>query len=487
MSLDLTNEINEMISSANMREEQVLDLIRDMIRSAYKRKYGTDENVQIEFDDTNRLMDVYQIKKVVREEEWYNEHTEISIDDAKDLVEDVEIGDVISIPLDPKTFESSSVQSAKQRGQQIVREFTNDRVYANAKSLENKLIFGKLTKRKESGEYTVDIKLDKADVVFPLRGQSPRETYQDGEQMKFLVERVEKADAQETNRKKRKGPSQVRVVLSRSSRDFIKALLDNEVPEISNGDVEIVAIARQAGVRTKIAVDTKKIDVDPVGAVVGQKGSRIQTIMNECEGEKIDVIRYSSDPLAFVANALIPAQVERVVTIDPQSRHVVAIVDDNQLGFAIGQGGVNVKLAKMLTDWNIDVKTQAQFAEMEINQKIIEDANALFKNEDEEDVRLSNEDLGIAPDDTPLDDIGLDEDLVAKLHNLDIWSVEEFFELGEEELKESGLTEDEINTVRNSVVFEEDDDYTFTCPSCGAEVPSGTAVCPNCGAEFEFE
>lgn len=489
MSLDLRVEIDSMINERNMSEEQVLSLINDMIKSAYKRKYGTDENCLIEFDDSNRVMSVYQIKKVVAEENWYSESMEIPLDEALELVDDVEIGDELKIEMDPKTFEASSVQSAKQRSQQIVKEYYNDKLYADAKRKEGKLIYGEIKRRRDNGDYGVNLNLD-VEATFPVRSQSPRETYSIQQKYKFLVERVDKADSQSDSQRKGKGAKGVRIYLTRGSKDFVKALVENEVPEISSGDVEIKSIARQAGVRTKIAVDTHKTDVDPVGAVVGAKGSRIQTVMTECEGEKIDVVRYSSDPLVFVANALIPAQVQRVVTIDPASKHIVAIVDDNQLGIAIGQAGVNVKLAKMLCDWNIEVKTPAQFAEMEETQKIYENVEDLFSPEvvGEEAVdSISNDQIGIAPDDTPISDIGLSDGLVEKLHARDIWSVEEFFDYTEDELVELGFSADEIQEVKSNVVIEEEEEYSFECPNCHSILAAGTTVCPNCGVEFEFE
>lgn len=489
MSLDLRVEIDSMINERNMSEEQVLSLINDMIKSAYKRKYGTDENCLIEFDDSNRVMSVYQIKKVVTEENWYSESMEIPLDEALELVDDVEIGDELKIEMDPKTFEASSVQSAKQRSQQIVKEYYNDKLYADAKRKEGKLIYGEIKRRRDNGDYGVNLNLD-VEATFPVRSQSPRETYSIQQKYKFLVERVDKADSQSDSQRKGKGAKGVRIYLTRGSKDFVKALVENEVPEISSGDVEIKSIARQAGVRTKIAVDTHKTDVDPVGAVVGAKGSRIQTVMTECEGEKIDVVRYSSDPLVFVANALIPAQVQRVVTIDPASKHIVAIVDDNQLGIAIGQAGVNVKLAKMLCDWNIEVKTPAQFAEMEETQKIYENVEDLFSPEvvGEEAVdAISNDQIGIAPDDTPISDIGLSDGLVEKLHARDIWSVEEFFDYTEDELVELGFSADEIQEVKSNVVIEEEEEYSFECPNCHSILAAGTTVCPNCGVEFEFE
>ena len=493
MSLDLTSEINAMISDRNMSEDQVISLIHDMIKSAYKKKYGTDENCLIEFDDTMRKMSVYQIRKVVKEENWYSEFTEIPVEDAIELTgsDDIAEGDEVKILLDPKNFESASVQSAKQRGQQIVKEYFNDKLYADNKRKEGKLIYGEIKRKKDNGDYAVNIGQD-VEAAFPQRAQSPRETYSIQQKYKFLVERVEKADASGEQRRGRSKDRErgVRIYLTRASKDFVRALVENEVPEIASGDVEIKSIARQAGIRTKIAVDTRKSDVDPVGAVVGAKGLRIQAVMTECEGEKIDIIRYSDDPLAFVANALIPAQVQRVVVIDPQSKHIVAIVDDNQLGIAIGQGGVNVKLAKMLCDWNIEVKTPAQFAEMEQTQKIYENVEELFKKDEEtpsEEHQYTNEDIGIDPDDTPISDIGLDSSLVEKLQKRDIWSVEEFFEYSNDELKDLGFTDEEIQEVRSVVVIEEDDEYTFECPNCHSVLPAGTTVCPNCGVEFEFE
>ena len=505
--LDLTEAINSIISVNHMEEDVVLNLVKDMLTSAYKRKFGTDENVSIKFfpDETGKMrkVEVYSVKEVVEEENWYDAVKQIPLDDARELAEDVDVGDYLEIPIDPSTFEYSAVQSAKQRSQQVVKEYNTDRIYMEAKAMEGKLVYGviKRNQKHNASDYLVDLNLKEKDggmeqdALFPLRGQSPRETYTEGTRYKFFVEKVDKGE--DTQRRGRDGRMQtrkggVRIILTRASKEFVKALIENEVPEISSGDVEIVSIARQAGIRTKIAVDTKKADLDPVGATVGKSGSRIQTVMAECEGEKIDIIRYSSDPLAFIANSLIPAQVRRVVTIDPHTKHVVAIVDDSQLGIAIGQGGVNVKLAKALTDWNIEVKTQAQFNEMEETLEIYRNVDDLFKPEAEEaapeEHALTNEDIGIDPDDTPLTDIGLPEKLVRKLHDVDIWSIQEFFEYPDQELLEMGITQEEIDQVKDSVVItEEGDEEEFECPVCHQMLAAGTTVCPNCGAEFEFE
>lgn len=496
--LDLTDEINSMISERHMDEEKVLSLIRDMLVSAYKRKFGTDENAVVRFfpnkaGDENRAVEIYSVKEVVDEENWYDRVKQIPLDEAQSLAEGVEIGDSLEIPLDPKNFEYSAVQSAKQRSQQVVKEYNTDRVYVDAKAMEGKLVIGEVKKSLRNGDFLVNLNLEDTDAIFPVRGQSPRESYEIQEKLKFFVEKVDRGEENRgrdafRNKQKRGG---VRILLSRASKEFVRALIENEVPEITTGDVEIKAIARHAGVRTKVAVDTRKTDIDPVGSTVGKAGTRIQTVMTECEGEKIDVVRYSDDPLVFIANALIPAQVRRVVTIDPATKHVVAIVDDSQLGIAIGQNGVNVKLAKMLCDWNIEVKTQDQFNEMEETMQIYKNVDSLFKSEDEEEEApvLTNSEIGIDPDDTPLTDIGLNDKLVSKLHDVDIWSIQEFFDYTDDELREKGLSDDEIATVRNSVEVEEEEAEggVFECPICHTELPAGTEVCPNCGAEFEFE
>ena len=496
--LDLTDEINSMISERHMDEEKVLSLIRDMLVSAYKRKFGTDENAVVRFfpnkaGDENRAVEIYSVKEVVDEENWYDRVKQIPLDEAQSLAEGVEIGDSLEIPLDPKNFEYSAVQSAKPRSQQVVKEYNTDRVYVDAKAMEGKLVIGEVKKSLRNGDFLVNLNLEDTDAIFPVRGQSPRESYEIQEKLKFFVEKVDRGEENRgrdafRNKQKRGG---VRILLSRASKEFVRALIENEVPEITTGDVEIKAIARHAGVRTKVAVDTRKTDIDPVGSTVGKAGTRIQTVMTECEGEKIDVVRYSDDPLVFIANALIPAQVRRVVTIDPATKHVVAIVDDNQLGIAIGQSGVNVKLAKMLCDWNIEVKTQDQFNEMEETMQIYKNVDSLFKSEGEEEEApvLTNSEIGIDPDDTPLTDIGLDDKLVSKLHDVDIWSIQEFFDYTDDELREKGLSDDEIATVRNSVEVEEEEAEggVFECPICHTELPAGTEVCPNCGAEFEFE
>ena len=511
--IDLTNDIREMMDQKDMSFKEVKSIITDMLKSAYKRKFGTDENAEVKFytkkKDSSRIyVDILAKKTVVEEEDYFNEVTEIPYDDAVLLAGDeVEVGDSLEIPLNPKTFEYSAVQSAKQRGQQVSKEMTDDKTFIKAKSMEFTLVKGELKKiGKNNSDWLVDVGFGEENLaVFPLRGQSPRETYEMGDTLRFFVEKVDRGDEIVTKdnktgktKKKKRG---VKISLSRSCKEFVKCLLEAQLrEEIDNGTVVIKSIARQVGVRTKVAVDTKKSDTDPVGATVGKAGCKIQTITNEIAGEKIDVVRYNEDPIVLIANALTPAQVQRVVEIDPVSKYAVAIVDDKDQGLAIGQNGVNVKLAKTLCDWVIDVKTKSQFNEMDQTQLIHETVGSLFKDneaplenvEEKEEVvkTLTNEEIGIAEGETPISDIGLDPHLVKKLHNADIWSIEEFFDYTDEELLERGISAEEIEAVKGSVEIvteEEEGDGSFECPVCHEIVPAGSTSCPNCGAEFEFE
>ena len=511
--IDLTSDIRDMMAQKDMSLKEVKSIITDMLKSAYKRKFGTDENAEVKFftkkKDSSRIyVDILSKKTVVEEEDFFNEVTEIPYDEAVFLAGDeVEVGDTLEIPLNPRTFEYSAVQSAKQRGQQVSKEMTDDKTFIKAKSMEFTLVKGELKKiGKNNSDWLVDVGFGEENLaVFPLRGQSPRETYDMGDTLRFFVEKVDRGDEVITRdtktgktKKKKRG---VKISLSRSCKEFVKCLLEAQLrEEIDNGTVVIKSIARQVGVRTKVAVDTKKSDTDPVGATVGKAGCKIQTITNEIAGEKIDVVRYDEDPIVLIANALTPAQVQRVVEIDPVSKYAVAIVDDKDQGLAIGQNGVNVKLAKTLCDWVIDVKTKSQFNEMDQTQLIHETVGSLFKDneaplenvEEKEEVvkTLTNEEIGIAEGETPISDIGLDPHLVKKLHNADIWSIEEFFDYTDEELLERGISAEEIEAVKGSVEIvteEEEGDGSFECPVCHEIVPAGSTSCPNCGAEFEFE
>ncbi|MGH0054342.1 MAG: transcription termination factor NusA, partial [Sphaerochaetaceae bacterium] len=376
MATEIGDAIRSMVAEKNISEELVINTIEDILRAAYKRKFGTDENAVIEFSEDFTSVELASRRQIVDDDEWYNEVTEIPLSEAKEIHAECEIGDELLIPVDLKEFDRISVQSAKQRAHQSFRDIQKDTLYSEFKAKEGQLIIGYYRRQAPNGDIYVDI--GSTEGLLPRRNQSSRESYQSNDKIKCYVESVEKAE---------RG---VRVILSRTSSELIRKLFEVEVPEIAQNQIDIVKIVREAGYRTKVAVASRNDDIDPVGACVGLKGNRIQTIMSEIEGEKIDILRYDPNPINYIHNALSPAQVKDVVVLDKNIYHAVAIVEDSQLSLAIGKQGLNVRLANKLVDWMIDVKTQAQFDEMDIAKEARSKAESIFLDEQE----YYNEELG---------------------------------------------------------------------------------------------
>ena len=491
---DMRDAILQMSEEKHISQEMVLETIREFVKAAYKRKFGTDENVVVDFSEDLSELRCSARKVVVEEENYYNEVTEIPLDEARELADDVEVGDSLMIPLDPHTFDRGAVQSAKQRAQQSFKDIQNNYTYSEFKNKEGEVIQCYVNSQNQTGDYHMNVG-GGIEGVLPVRNQSPRESFTTGESVKCYLERVENPD-QNRNRGGFRGraKNEVRIILSRTSPELVRKFLELQVPEIYDHQIEIFKIVRQAGIRTKVAVRSNVHDLDPVGATVGLKGNRIQTIMTELEGEKIDVIQWEENPLAYIANALTPAQVTKVLPIDLATKHAVAIVEDNQVGIAIGLSGANVKLANQLCDWIIEVKTQAQFEEMEITQEAREKAEAIFASgddsfmsEEKESEHLSAEQLGISENETLFSDLAISRELVKKLEFHDVYTAEEFFDLSDEEVAAIGLTEEEKAEIASVIDLEEEQEEQFECPNCGAVLPAGTTHCPSCGVEFEFE
>ena len=295
------------------------------------------------------------------------------------------------------------------------------------------------------------------------------------------------------------------MILSRSDKKLVTSILEREVPEISDGTVEIINAVRDAGYRTKVAVYSKREEVDPVGACVGLKGVRIQNVINELSKEKIDVLKWDPDPTEFIKNALSPAQVERVVILDAEKRQALAIVQDTQFSLAIGRQGQNVRLANKLCDWNIDVKTVEQAEEMDLsNVATVQNARNLFNDDYEE---TSYDEINTVSE-LP----GVDENIAAILKENGIDLIQDFVEKYDEnaiEIAEVSKEElDKINELINqNVEFVDDeeseetsedsssqeteeesqqDEEEYFCPECGAKITLDMTQCPNCGVEFEF-
>lgn len=498
MATEIGDAIRSMVAEKSISEELVISTIEDILRAAYKRKFGTDENAVIEFSEDYTSVELASRRQIVDDDEWYNEVTEIPLSEAKEIHEECEIGDELLIPVDLKEFDRISVQSAKQRAHQSFRDIQKDTLYSEFKAKEGQLIIGYYRRQAPTGDIYVDI--GSTEGLLPRRNQSSRESYQSNDKIKCYVESVEKAE---------RG---VRVILSRTSSELIRKLFEVEVPEIAQNQIDIIKIVREAGYRTKVAVASRNDDIDPVGACVGLKGNRIQTIMSEIEGEKIDILRYDPNPINYIRNALSPAQVKDVVVLDKNIYHAVAIVEDSQLSLAIGKQGLNVRLANKLVDWMIDVKTQAQFDEMDIAKEARSRAESIFLDEQEyygeELVAQNDEEVFIGQegevvpeesfvdeDEIALSELPLDEMLLKKLHFHDVYSVEEFINLSEEDLASfSDLSEEEIiaikDTINEYVDIVEDEEETeteYVCPNCGSSITEDMNVCPNCGTGLVFE
>jgi len=487
MPSDMGDAIKRLIDSG-ISEDLVKSTIEDFLKAAYKRKFGSDANAVISFSDNLTTVELSSRKMIVDEDNYYRTLDQISLEEAKEYNDEAEIGDVMLIPIDiNKTFDRISVQSAKQKAHQSFRDIQKDSIYSEFKNKEGMLINGYFNRKIRNDIF---VNIGSTEGILPARYQSPRESYSQDDKIKCFVEKVEKND---------RG---VRVILSRTSAELVKHLFELEVPEIGQGQIEIINVAREAGYRSKVSVKTNNQDIDPVGACVGLKGNRIQTVIKEIEGEKIDVINYDSNPVNYIMNALTPAQVLDVVITDRLTYKAIAIVDESQLSLAIGKGGLNVKLAKKLCDWNIDVKTPAEFQEMNFVNDAKQRAEFFFNNGSEEEYIDDNtevaeeiQDTGIADDEIQFSEIELDENIVAKLQFHDVYTIEEFVNLSESEISEFGdFSSEELQAINSIIlqyvdIVEEDDEdeYEYTCPNCGHVITLDMSECPECGTGLAFE
>lgn len=369
MSAQLAEAIRQLVSDKGISEELIMTTIEEFLLAAYKRKYGHDDNAVVKFSDDGQDVTLYAQKEIV--DEVMDPATEIALSEALELNDECEIGDELLIEVDPSEFDRVAVQSAKQKARQTLREIQKDTLYSEFKDKVGEMIIG-YYQRERNGNIFVD--LGKTEGMMPKRYQSPREVYRPNDRIKALIYEVSKT------------PTGLQIILSRTHTDFVRRIFELEVPEVYDKTVEIFKIVREPGYRTKIAVYSNRDDVDPVGACVGMKGVRIQSIVRELEGEKIDILKYDVDTRSFIKNALSPAEVSSVVILDESKRQALAIVPETQLSLAIGKQGLNVRLANRLADWNIDVKTEDQFAEMDIAADTKRAVSALFGDVEEEEI-----------------------------------------------------------------------------------------------------
>src|SRR5258705_8512869 len=347
-SADILAAFREVTNVKQMERSELYGLLQDGIMAALAKKYGPNVQAEVEIDDNRGGIRIVLLKTVVESVE--DASREITLEDARQFDEGFEVGDVLEEPVDFAEFGRSAVQAAKQRIIQRVREGERSKIRDEFSTKLGELLSGEV-QQIERGKLVVMLnKFREAEAIIPYREQNHREHFHQGEPIRAVLKRVEETP---------KGP---RLILSRADPRFVKALFKLEVPEIQQGIVDIRASAREVGSRTKIAVSSRDDSIDPVGACVGLKGSRVQAVVNELGGERIDIVPWSPDPERFGKLSLAPARVARVFS-DPDSKTIQAIVDEDQLSLAIGRNGQNVRLASELTGWKIDLYSSREWLE----------------------------------------------------------------------------------------------------------------------------
>lgn len=427
--------IEELIDKG-MSREKVHEMVQDFIKAAYKRKYGTDENCYVEISEDSASFNVYMTKIVVADDDCSDTLLEIALSEAKEVNNDADVGDEILIPIDVSNFNRIAVMNGKQRFRQQTREYTKNAVFSEFKTKEHQIILGYVVRTDEKGDVYVELGSG-VEGRLAKNAQIPGETFKKDDKIKCYLEEVRNTD---------RG---VDIVLSRASGDFVKRFFELQVPEIGDKVVEIYKVSRKAGYRTKLAVYTNTPEVDPVGACVGLHGQRIQAVMNELSGEKVDIVPYDPDPKVFIEAALSPATVSFIRIVDYTAKKAYAVVEDSQLAYAIGKGGMNVQLANKLTDWLIDIKTQEQYDELDLGKEVREDVERLFQEDIQEDSMMENEEQYIVEEEEDGDnvlfaDLPFKESVISKIEAKGINSVNAYFDNEPDDPKEYfGFTDEE--------------------------------------------
>jgi N utilization substance protein A len=357
MNGELLKALEALEEEKGITKEVILEAIEAAVLSAYKKKHGPSaQNVRVEVDRGTGEMRAYQVRTIV--ESVDDEHTQIALAEAREWDDSATVGDMVEleVTVDPQEFGRIAAQTAKQVVVQRLREGERDLVYKEFRDREGDIVTGTVQRIERKNVY---LDLGRIEAVLPPTEQIPRESYRQSERIKAYVVEV------------RQGTRGPQIVVSRTHPGLLKRLFELEVPEIYEGIVEIKAIAREAGGRSKIAVSSRDKNVDAVGACVGPKGSRVQAIVDELKGEKIDIVPWNADQALFVAGALSPAKVSRV-EIDDETKTAQVIVPDNQLSLAIGREGQNARLAAKLTGWRIDIKSETQIKEIEAKKLFID-------------------------------------------------------------------------------------------------------------------
>jgi N utilization substance protein A len=341
MSATINEYIDALCKEQNIDREFVIEAMKEAVKAAARKQFKAGEDIQVEWDNDTGL-EIYAQRVVVEDVE--DPRMELSLEEAREMVDDVEIGDALMLPMPMEDLGRIAAQTAKQILFQKVRDAVRQQIYEQYVDKTGDLVNG-FVKRFERGNMIVDLGTS-LEAIMPRSQQARGENWNQGERIRVVIHEVHKES---------KGPQ---IEVSRTSPELLKRLFEMEVPEIYDETVVIKSAVREPGERAKIAVVSNERDVDPVGACVGMKGSRVQNIIRELRGEKIDIIEWSDEPSVFAANALSPAKVNQVRITDIEKRQMEVIVNEDQLSLAIGKRGQNVRLATRLVGWNIDIRSE---------------------------------------------------------------------------------------------------------------------------------
>ncbi len=366
---ELIQALTQVTNQTGIDKELVFEALETSILAACKRNFGTSDNIDVNINRKTGDYTVTAKKDVVSEADLTNKNTQISISDALKIDSAYQIGDVCQVPLDPKKFGRIAAQNAKQIIVQRLHEEERSLIYNDYKSKEFEMVTG-LIQRKERGNVYLNLD-DKVEALLPAKEQIVGEEYPLNRRIKVYVEEV---------KDQQRGPM---MIVSRTHPELIKRLFEQEVPEIHDGIVMIKSIAREAGSRSKMAVYSRDPMVDPLGACVGPGGNRVNAIVKELGGEKIDIVIWSQEPSKFIAMALNPSEVDRV-DVDEEGRTASVVVPDSQLSLAIGKEGQNARLAAKLTGYKIDIKSETQAKQAQSEDDYDFDFDFDFSDEDEE-------------------------------------------------------------------------------------------------------
>lgn len=479
MAGDLSEAVKQLVADKGISEELILKTIEMALLAAYKKKYGTTSNAETYIDEEHDVVKIYSKKEIVDKVE--EPVFEIELSEAQKLHSGAEVGDEMLIEIKPEDFGRIAAQTAKQVVRQRLKEIEKDVVYNEFKQREGEMIVGYF-QRERTG--TIYVNLGRTEGIMPRNQQSPREHYSIGDRIKALLLEV---------RKGTKGPQ---IILSRGHPGFVKKIFELEIPEVADGTIEIKNIVRDPGYRTKVAVFSPRDEVDPVGACVGMKGIRIQAIVGELEGEKIDIVKWDTDVKRYIANGMNPVKISRIVVTDDKNKEALIVVHDSQLSIAIGRAGQNIRLVSKLVGWKLDIMPESEFETSEYAEFARKVADELFSTGEEESEIVTLRDIP-----------GIDPKTLELLENEGYTEIENIIEKSEKELLEiegmtvemakqfMGILSENIEVVEEELIKteeapaesgEEEEEY-YECPNCGSRITEEMSRCESCGVELVFK